>query len=222
MKRLLSFPQALSFFFAAYTLAACAPSQQETKDKGEVKSAAQEATMDAATPKQGEVMKKFDLNKDGKADLYKFFINKPDPKGGGKTIEELVRVEIDLNGDGRVDVQRFYENGAKVRERFDLDYDGRFDLENFYNQGYIFKQAFYQRSKTSPDLMKYYEVIEEKGKKKMTRLARKERDLNLDGKMDYWEYWENGVLDRIGRDTDFDGKVDVWERAEGSSAAQSP
>ena len=40
-----------------------------------------------------------------------------------------------------------------------------------------------------------------------------ESDQKGDGKLDTWEYFEKGVLDRIGRDTDADGEVDIWERA---------
>ena len=43
------------------------------------------------------------------------------------------------------------------------------------------------------------------------KLVRKERDTNGDGKIDYWEYWENGEIDRIGIDVDADGQVDKWE-----------
>jgi hypothetical protein len=32
------------------------------------------------------------------------------------------------------------------------------------------------------------------------------------GKVDYWEYWENGAIDRIGEDLDGDGQVDRWTK----------
>ena len=104
-----------------------------------------------------------------------------------------------------------YKGNQKVKEKFDLDFDGKVDVINYYHQGLLDKQAYYLTSKTRPDLFKYYEVIGKKNEKKL-RLLRKERDTNLDGRIDYWEYWESGNLDRIGRDTDFDGKVDVWEK----------
>ncbi|MCK6511656.1 hypothetical protein L6R29_17005 [Myxococcota bacterium] len=200
---------ALCFVF----LVGCGPANQDAKKKDEKEDPIKAASQEPTVPQPGETMQRFDLNKDKKPDMWKFFVEKPDPRDGSKKIRELVRIEVDLNGDNRVDIQRFYENGVKVRERFDLDYDGKFDLVNHYSQGYLIKQEIFQRSQTIPDLVKHFEIIEEKGKKKKkVRLARKERDQNLDGKPDYWEYWENGMLDRIGRDTDFDGKVDVWER----------
>ncbi len=47
----------------------------------------------------------------------------------------------------------------------------------------------------------------EKGK-----IVRKERDTNGDGKVDYWEYWENDQVDRVGEDLDGDGNVDKWTK----------
>ena len=52
---------------------------------------------------------------------------------------------------------------------------------------------------------------------------RKERDTNGDGKIDIWEYWENGEIDRIGIDVDGDGQVDRWEtRKTAQAAAAAP
>lgn len=159
----------------------------------------------------GEIVRKYDINEDKRADLWKIYVKKADARVKDNMV--LIRVEIDLNSDGRIDVQRFYKGGNKVRERFDLDYDGRFDVVNIYQQSYLIKQEYFLRSKSRPDVFKYFELIGKRQKKKV-RLIRKERDTNLDGKIDYWEYWENGNLDRIGRDTDFDGKVDVWEKGD--------
>lgn len=159
----------------------------------------------------GEIVKKYDLNQDKRADLWKVYVRGKDKSG--KPILVLKRFEIDLNADGKIDMRRYYVSDVIDREDFDLDYDGRIDLINNYSQGYLYKQSYFMRSKTRPDVFKYYEVVG-KRKKKKARLVRKERDTNLDGKIDYWEYWEKGSLDRIGRDTDFDGNVDVWEKGE--------
>ncbi len=40
------------------------------------------------------------------------------------------------------------------------------------------------------------------------------------GKVDYWEYWENGVIDRIGEDLDGDGQVDRWTKGAEATAAE--
>ena len=42
--------------------------------------------------------------------------------------------------------------------------------------------------------------------------GRVETDRNGDGRVDTWEYYEGGKLDRIGTDNDGDGIVDKWER----------
>ena len=160
-----------------------------------------------------EIVKKYALRKNEKrANLWKVFVKKNDSQGKEKANLVLVRIEIDLNFDGKIDIKRFYKKNVKTHEMFDLDYDGKIDLITYYSQGYPFKKAYFLHSKTKPDVFKYFEVEGKKGKKHI-RLVRKERDTDLDGKIDYWEYWENGSLDRIGRDTDFNGKVDVWEKS---------
>ncbi|TNE44632.1 MAG: hypothetical protein EP343_28650 [Deltaproteobacteria bacterium] len=202
----------------AWGVTACgSPSSNVKKDdtKGGAK-----AKLDTEIPEPqvggpGEMVKKFDLNKDKRADLFKVFVY---GTKNGKRVPVLVRAEIDLNGDGKIDVRRFYTDDIKKRAEFDLDFDGRFDVIHFFDdEGNLVKKAYFMRSRNPrrPDLLKYYEVV---GKKKARRsvLVRKERDDNLDGRVDYWEYWENGNLDRIGRDTDYDGSVDVWEKG-GSS-----
>ena len=53
-----------------------------------------------------------------------------------------------------------------------------------------------------PDLTKFFED---------GALIRKEQDSKLDGKVDYWEYFdEKGKLERIGVDHDGDGAIDAW------------
>lgn len=198
-------------WFVAFFLVACsAPAKTAAKkDTDTTKSKA-----NIPEPQVGganEFVKKFDLNKDKRADLWKVYVKIADKRDSTKTVLKLVRQEIDLNGDGKIDIKRFYKDGTKHREIFDLDYDGKFDLEKFYHKGHAYKHAYYLRSKTRPDVFKYFE-LEGKKRKKKSYLVRKERDTNLDGRIDYWEYWERGNLDRIGRDTDFDGKVDVWEK----------
>ena len=40
--------------------------------------------------------------------------------------------------------------------------------------------------------------------------GRVEMDTKGDGKVDYWEYYENGVMPRSGWDLNADGKIDKW------------
>lgn len=195
----------------------CGSGTKEVKTQESTTAKADKLDTQIPEPQVGgpdEIVKKFDLNKDKRADLWKIYKHKTT---NGKRNLELVRVEIDLNGDGKIDVRRFYKDNNKIREEFDLDFDGRFDVIHFYDDnGNLFKKAYFMRSRNPqrPDLIKYYEVVGTKKDKKVV-LVRKERDDNLDGRIDYWEYWENGVLERIGRDTDYDGNVDVWEKGGG-------
>jgi|GEM_PF-571402 len=199
-----------------FVLGAC--SSTPKKDETETQNSKNTKVSKILEPKvggPGELVDKYDLNKDKRADLWRISRQAQDPKDPTKKVKFLVRIEIDLNADGKIDIRRYYTAGVKTREEFDLDYDGRFDVINYYVQGWMNKQAYYIRSKTQPDVYKYYELVGKKKKKKLL-LVKKERDTNLDGRVDYWEYWENGSLDRIGRDTDYDGNVDVWEKNEAS------
>ncbi len=193
-------------------LAGCGSSSENVKkeaSKVAAKSGVSTQIPEPVVGAAGEKVKKYDLNKDKRPDLWKVYVPK-----GPKKILALVRIEIDLDANGKIDVRRFYKDNSKTREEFDLDFDGRFDVIHFFDdKGNLFKKAYFMRSRNPrrPDLLKYYEVVGKKKSKKIV-LVRKERDDNLDGRVDYWEYWENGTLDRIGRDTDFDGSVDVWEK----------
>jgi hypothetical protein len=42
--------------------------------------------------------------------------------------------------------------------------------------------------------------------------VRKEVDRHFIGRPDYFEYYENGELDRAGIDRDGDGVVDLWQQ----------
>ena len=63
-----------------------------------------------------------------------------------------------------------------------------------------------------PDVWTY--TVEAKGPdgKTYEKLVRKELDINWDGKVDYWEYWEGDQVDRVGEDLDGDGNVDKWTK----------
>ncbi len=149
-----------------------------------------------------EIVREYDLNRDNKADVWKYFVITQDE--AGKTSERLVRKEFDVNFDGRVDVIRFYgQSQMLTKESFDLDFDGRIDQINFYEVGQLVRKEKDLNFDQKTDLWIFYE----KGK-----IVRKERDSNNDSKVDYWEYWENDQVDRIGEDLDSDGTVDRWSK----------
>lgn len=174
--------------------AACATTPEPTDGPAEAK----EATIDEMNVERrgDETVKEYDLNRDKKPDVWKFFV-------GGES-EQLVRKELDVNWDGKVDVRYFYGDAGQLeREALDLDFDGRVDAVNFYEKGQKNRAELDLDFDNRTDLWKFFQ----KGK-----LVRKERDTNADGKVDTWEYYEGDALDRIGEDTDGDGQVDRWTK----------
>lgn len=154
--------------------------------------------------REGLTLQRFDLNRDGKADVFKYFRPGDGGTGGTGRSERLERKEIDINHDTRLDViQLFDESGRLREERLDLDFDGRFDEVVIYADGVLDHKQVDLDFDGRPDVFKYYEG---------DRLVRIEADRSLDGRIDTWEYYEGGELDRIGFDTDLDGRADKWER----------
>lgn len=158
-----------------------------------------------------EILTEYDLNHDGKPDVWKYVLR----DASGKEI--LLRKEKDLNGDGKIDTwEKYAPDASLVRAVYDLDFDGKPDATLVYEKEQLVRKELAFGFDGVPRSWNYYE----KGK-----LARKERDTNGDGKVDYWEYWENGEVDRIGVDQDGDGQVDRWEArksAEAGHDAQAP
>ncbi len=62
-----------------------------------------------------------------------------------------------------------------------------------------------------PEVYKYYSRIDDPDRpgEKKTQLTRQDLDLNWDGKIDIWRYFDaKGKVEREEWDTDYDGKVD--------------
>jgi hypothetical protein len=166
---------------------------------------------------EGEV-EKFDLNGDGKPDVWKLYTI----IGGAPAVTDeeaqneaaidpgekerlLARSEMDVNFDGKVDMrQLFNKDGAMIREEMDLDFDGNQDAIDHYRDGKITKREIYAGFSKQVSMWKHYED---------GALIRKERDTTKDGKPDTFEYFENGVIQRIGLDQNGDGKPDYYEVA---------
>ena len=90
---------------------ACASPRNDGKRPAEVKINEVKGTMKADRQEMsvdGLLIRRYDLNKDGKADMVKLF------KVVG-TNELLVRKEFDLNFDGRPDVWRFFDDKGGLR-----------------------------------------------------------------------------------------------------------
>jgi len=181
---------------AVVLVTACA--HQAPREEKPADAAGQGAAVEQAGTRlePGEKLAEIDLNRDGRADVWKVT-----HEVDGKDL--LVRKEMDLNGDGRIDAREFYgPEGVLEKVVYDMDFDGQPDVVRFYEKDQLVRKEYALGFDGASRTYSFYE----KGK-----LIRKERDTNADGHVDYWEYWENGKLDRIGYDDDADGQVDRWE-----------
>ncbi len=161
--------------------------------------------MEALAKREGMKLETFDLNKDKHPDVFKFYAPGKDPKTSEQTPLRLARKDVDINHDGKVDMTEFYDNDGRLSHaRADLDFDGEIDCTTFYRDGKVTRREFLLgANKGRPGLVKFYAK---------NMLVRLEADRNGDGKIDHWEHYENGKLDRIGIDTTLDGKADSWQQ----------
>jgi hypothetical protein len=156
----------------------------------------------------GETLSQYDLNHDGRPDVWKVTRRAADGR------EVLVRRQLDLNGDGKIDVWEEYDQaGSLVKQTVDLDFDGRPDEVIHFEKGQVVRKEMGFAFDGKPHAWLYYE----KGK-----LVRKERDENGDGRVDVWEYWDGDEVDRIGYDLDGDGRVDRWEQRKPRATGARP
>lgn len=151
------------------------------------------------------VVKRLDLNKDGKPDVVNVFKKVPNGKTGETQLRIYVKM-MDLNHDSKLDLWRFFDidSGAVIKEELDLDFDGRIDRTDYYINGVVRRSEFDFQFDKTPDIVKSFD---EKG-----AVILIESDENGDGKPDYWEYYKNGVMERMEKDLDGDGKSDVFKR----------
>jgi hypothetical protein len=169
---------------------------------------------EAMAKAEGLLLKRFDLNRDGQPDVFKFYREESDPKNPGNVLEIPVRRESDVNHDGKIDIMRSYDAKQQLsEERTDLDFDGRVDSVATYKDGVIHHTEIDVNYDGRSDITRFFE----EGK-----LARIESDRNNDGKVDTWEYFINGELDRVGTDSDLDGLADAWERKRQTATEEPP
>jgi antitoxin component YwqK of YwqJK toxin-antitoxin module len=184
-------------------LLGCASPKNNGKRNSEVNTKVTEADPNEKDRQEmssdGLLVRRFDVNRDDKPDMVKFFrVTKGE--------ELLARMEQDLNFDGKPDVWRIYDASRTLtKQKMDMDFDGKIDSTTIFENGQVIRREEDLDFDQKPDLWKFYD----KGK-----IARKEADINRDGKVDYWEYYEDGKVDRIGIDRDADGEVDDWQKAQ--------
>jgi hypothetical protein len=187
----------------AVLLSAACSSKQKTAPPAPGRESVGPAAVGSPSP--GETLREYDLNHDGRTDVWVYSAKGADGK------DVVVRKEKDLNNDGRIDSWEYYEpDGTLARLTYDMDFDGKADVTLLFEKDQLVRKEYAFGFDGVPHSFNYYE----KGK-----LVRKERDANGDGKIDTWEYWENGEVDRIGVDNDGDGQVDRWETRK---TAQAP
>jgi hypothetical protein len=182
-------------------------------NKGVQPDAHAQAQTEVHQPKRSdEKMVQYDLNRDGKPDVWEYYVTIKDTDG--HPVDHLVRKEMDLNFDGKVDALYWYDDqGAKVREQLDLDFDGKVDETIFFEKDQVVRKERDLNGDGKVDTWLFYEH---------GQLVRKERDTKGTGRVDYWEFWENGQIDRIGEDLDGDGTVDRWTRSPESMTSNAP
>jgi hypothetical protein len=189
----------------ALLAAACASQQKPLAPAPGTEKAA--PALAAGVAKPGETLTEYDLNHDGKPDVWKYTVK--DASGQ----EVLVRKEKDLNNDGKVDTwEEYAPDGTLTKLVYDMDFDGRPDVTLWFEKDQLVRKEYAFGFDGVPHSFSYYEK---------NKLVRKERDTDGDGRIDYWEYWENGEIDRIGVDTDGDGQVDKWENRRTAQAAEA-
>jgi hypothetical protein len=192
-------------------MTACATAPKAVVKKEEAPAPSDEVDRDrkSLAEEKGWTIRQFDLNRDEKPDVFKFY----GPATEGDS-EPMLRKEIDLNHDSRIDVVQIFDaSGSKLTEHTDLDFDGRTDEVSHFKDGALVLREIDFNYDGRTDISKKYV----KG-----TLTLIESDRTGDGKVDTWEYFENGSVARIGVDKDADGVVDLWEQDKSAPAAASP
>ena len=179
----------------------------------EVRRGADMAVLGVEPAGPGMEIERFDLNGDGKPDVWKVYRVTEEDDSKQRV---LVRKDMDLNWDGRLDLrQHLDESGRVVKEEMDLDFDGHVDAVAYYEEGQLVRKEMDLTFDGRPDVFRYYEG---------GKLVRKERVVGNRGRVGIWEYYRNGHLTRVARDLDGDGKPDQFEDVpvEGKTPEASP
>lgn len=187
---------------AVSTQLACSSDKAATKP---TKAAPQPQTTEERNA-EGQIVRRYDHNGDKRADVTKYLEEYTDPDDPSVTLTRMRKMELDVNSDGKINVVRYYNTAGKVEtEQDDLNLDGNIDVVSYYEKGRLVKKDILDGKTGEIVETRYYSN---------NQLLRVERDTNKDPKkqIDYWEYYEAGVLERIGRDFNDDGRADSWQK----------
>lgn len=190
----------LGAFFAA-SLVACGtdgdPRDEEMLDG---------ASGDSERVEDGLIVAEFDTIGDGEPDILRYYQEHPHPREENRMQRRIVKMEIDTTGDGHFEVLRFYDEFGNVeREKNDQNLDGFLDTVLYFSGGELNRK---ERLANPEDAEPF---VEERRLYFEETLIRVEKDLNGNGEVDRWEYYEDGVLVRIGLDNTGDGTADTWQ-----------
>jgi hypothetical protein len=155
-----------------------------------------------------ELVERYDLNADGNGDLEKVFIVFKNAQGEEQKLIREKRLDLDYNGKFDM-IARYDAKGQLVSESMDLDFDGKFDAENTYRDGHLVIQHL---APGFDGRVAVWNEFNEKGE-----LIKKGRDTTTDDQFqrpNYWEYYDEQKLVRIGYDRDGDGKPEYFEDSE--------
>ena len=178
---------------ALAVLAACGGSKKEdTTPKAEASKA--DASLCETKDKRVE---SFDLNKDGKPDVWRVYGGKP---------EHLECKQVDFDHDGRKDwLEAYNVKGVALYQKADFDYDGKFDMLKVLAGERVVEV---ERDTDFDGKFDVKEVYDANG-----QLTNVRRDRNGDNKPDQWENYNGATLVSTSYDDNFDGKVDRNETA---------
>lgn len=153
----------------------------------------------------GKNVQTFDLNQDGRADVWKIYAQEEED---GAKLDILTCKQVDYDKDGTKDYVVIYNRqGEMVVEEIDLGLDGQFDAREHYDKktGTIYMVERDIDHNKNTDTWEKYDTG--------GQLQSIERDRNGDGKPDLWEQYQAGTLLAILYDDDYDRKVDRKEQA---------
>ncbi|MBW1926948.1 MAG: hypothetical protein JRI35_07135 [Deltaproteobacteria bacterium] len=130
-----------------------------------------------------------DSNLDGEKDVFIHF----DADGHAESMEE------DTRHTGRIDRISTFHAGLPVRVIYDADGDGFKETVTLFEEGRACRQTEDLNRDGRPDVTIYFNAREEK--------ERVEMDTDLNGRIDTWEYYKDGLLARVEKDDEANGKI---------------
>jgi len=198
-------------FLTILILTSCTPNKKLEKKDNTLQNTKEKKIVDNRY-KNNSMVSSYDVNKDGKADMWKIY--KEIKVSDNETKKVLLRREIDLNFNGKINYYKFYtEKGNIEKEYLDLNLDGVIDLIRFYEKNLIIREEHYTKNPIKKDLTIDIKIKPQKkvlySNQKLTRIV---IDRTGDGYLDQYLFFKKNKLIQIGFDDDNDGKIDTRVR----------